>query len=114
MRGNALKQGGLFIPLDVINSWDDTVMLSAERVVADNPDHFSARVRSSRGRSFLVLANIDRIQDLVVGRAAKAKPSERTVVAVCGIASTDLVLAWEIYRRALKADVGSKFDLYGG
>jgi ornithine cyclodeaminase/alanine dehydrogenase-like protein (mu-crystallin family) len=113
VHGNALKPGGLFIPLDVTNSWDDSVMQRAERVVADNPGDFSARVQSRRGRRFSVLANIDRIQDVVVGRAAKSKPSERTVVAVCGIASTDLVLAWEIYRRALTADVGSKFDLYG-
>lgn len=114
VHGDALKPGGLFIPLDVTNSWDDTVMQRAERVIADNPDDFSTRVRNRRGRSFSVLANIDRIQDLVVGRAAKSKPGERTVVAVCGIASTDLVLAWEIYRRALKAGVGSCFDLYGG
>lgn len=113
VHGNALKPGGLFIPLDVTNSWDDTVMQKAERVISDNPGDFSARVRSRRGRSFSVLANIDRIQDLVVGRAAKSKLGERTVVAVCGIASTDLVLAWEIYRRALKAGVGNSFDLYG-
>jgi alanine dehydrogenase len=113
VHGSALNPGGLFIPLDLTNSWDDTVLQKADRVVADNPGHFSAQVQSRRGRSFSVLAKIDRIQDLVVGRAARSKPGQRTVVAVCGIASTDLVLAWEIYRRALKTDVGSKFDLYG-
>jgi ornithine cyclodeaminase/alanine dehydrogenase-like protein (mu-crystallin family) len=113
VHGNALKLGGLFIPLDLTNSWDDTVMQRVERVVADNPNHFAAQVQSRRGGSFSALANIDRIQDLVAGRAAKSKSDERTMVAVCGIASTDLVLAWEIYRRALKAGVGSEFDLYG-
>ncbi len=115
VRGRALKSGGLFIPLDLTNSWDDTVMLQSDRVVADNPSHFAARVRSTRGAAdFPALASIDRIQDLVVGRAARSKPPERTLIAVCGIASTDVVLAWEIYRRALQAGVGTEFDLYGG
>lgn len=112
VHGDALQPGSLFIPLDVTNSWDDTVMERADRIVTDNQGDFSARIHNRRGRSFAVLANVDLIQDLVVGRVEKSRPGERVVVAVCGIASTDLVLAWEVYQRALKKNVGNKFDLY--
>ncbi len=114
VRGDVLEPRTLFIPLDLTNSWDDMVMQTADRVVADNPSDFSGRVQNRRGGRFPALAHIDRIQDLVSGRTKKSRLGERIVVAVCGIASTDLVLAWEIYRRALKAGAGIKFDLYGG
>lgn len=113
VRGDVLGPRTLFIPLDLINSWDDAVMEKAERVVADNPSHFSARVQGGRNRSYTALDSIERIQDLVSGRARKPKPGKRTVVAVCGIASTDLVLAWDLYQRALQAGAGTEFDLYG-
>lgn len=114
VRGDVLGPRTLFIPLDLTNSWDDTVMQKAERVVADNPDHFSARVRSRQESLFPALAHIDRLQDLVSGRTEGSKPDARTVVAICGIASTDLVLAWDIYRRALQTGIGTKFDLMSG
>jgi alanine dehydrogenase len=112
VHGDVLGPRTLFIPLDLTNSWDDTVMQNAERVVADNPGDFSTRVQRRRGSSFSVLARIDRLQHLVSGQTERSKPDKRTVVAICGIASTDLVLAWDIYRRALKTGIGVKFDLF--
>jgi alanine dehydrogenase len=38
---------------------------------------------------------------------------DRSFVAVCGIASTDVVVGWEIYRRACAANVGLEFDMQG-
>ncbi len=114
VRGEILGPQTLFIPLDLTNSWDDAVMQKAERVVADNPGHFSTRVQSARGSRFPALAHIDRLQDLVSGRTERGTLDQRTVVAICGIASTDMVLGWDIYRRALKAGIGHKFDLNDG
>lgn len=111
VRGDVLGPRTLFIPLDLTNSWDDAVVQKAERVVADNPSHFSTRVQSRGGSCFRALAHIDRLQDFVSGQIKGSKLDERTVVAICGIASTDLVLAWDIYRRALKTGIGIKFDL---
>jgi ornithine cyclodeaminase/alanine dehydrogenase-like protein (mu-crystallin family) len=54
-----------------------------------------------------------KIQDLVSGQAQRSSPSDRNVVAVCGIASTDVVLGWEIYRRACAEKVGVEFDMHG-
>jgi hypothetical protein len=38
---------------------------------------------------------------------------DRSFVAVCGISSTDVVVGWEIYRRACAANVGLEFDVQG-
>jgi alanine dehydrogenase len=111
VRGDVLGSRTLFIPLDLTNSWDDSVMGKAQRVVADDPNHFSTRVETRRKRSFPALARIDRLQGVVSRQTERSKLDERTLVAICGIASTDLVLAWDIYRRALKSGIGMKFDM---
>jgi ornithine cyclodeaminase/alanine dehydrogenase-like protein (mu-crystallin family) len=82
-------------------------------VVADNPAHFSARVQASRATALPALKAPVRIQDLVVGKSPRASTSDRSLVAVCGIASTDVVVGWEIYRRACAANVGLEFDMHG-
>ena len=111
--GKAFTPGTIFIPLDLINSWQDDVLLSADRIVADNPGHFAAQVRARRATAFPVLDTTLMIQDLVAGKAPRALQSERSVVAVCGIASTDVVVGWEIFRRAHAAGVGVDFDMQG-
>ena len=111
--GEALAPGTLLIPLDLVNSWQDNVLLSADRVAADNPDNFAAQVKAKRTTAFPALRPAVRIQDLVVGKSPRASTSDRTVVAVCGIASTDVMVGWEIYRRARAANVGLEFDMQG-
>jgi alanine dehydrogenase len=110
--GEALAPGTLLIPLDLVNSWQDNVLQAADRVVADNPKHFSAQVQAARATAFPALKTPGRIQDLVVGKSPRASTSDRNVVAVCGIASTDVVVGWEIYRRACAANVGFEFDMH--
>jgi ornithine cyclodeaminase/alanine dehydrogenase-like protein (mu-crystallin family) len=109
----AFMPGTLLIPLDIVNSWRDDVLLSADRVAADNPAHFVAQVQARSATVFPVLKSIVRIQDLVVGKVPRASASDRNVIGVCGIASTDVVVGWEIYRRAHAANVGLEFDMQG-
>jgi alanine dehydrogenase len=111
--GEALTPGTLLIPLDLVNSWHDDVLLSADRVAADNPAHFSAQVHARRGNAFPVLKASVSIQDVVAGKSPRASASDRSVIAVCGIASTDVVVGWEIYRRAKAANIGLEFDMHG-
>ena len=111
--GEALTPGTLLIPLDLVNSWHDDVLLSADRVAADNPAHFSAQVHARRGNAFPVLKASVSIQDVVAGKSPRASVSDRSVIAVCGIASTDVVVGWEIYRRAKAANIGLEFDMHG-
>jgi alanine dehydrogenase len=111
--GEAFSPGTIFIPLDLVNSWCDDVLISATRIIADDPSHFSTRVRARSTATFPALQATVKIQDLVSGQAQSSSPSDRNVVAVCGIASTDVVLGWEIYRRACAEKVGLEFDMRG-
>ncbi len=111
--GQALAPGCLFIPLDLVHSWQNDVLSSIDRVFADNPANFSTQVEVKRPAALSALKPVGRTQDVVAGKAARSTASERTMVAVCGIASTDVVVAWEIYRRAITANLGLDFDLQG-
>ena len=111
--GDALAPGTLLIPLDIVNSWQDSVLSSIDRVAADNPANFAAQVESKRATAFPALKKTQRTQDVVAGKVPRSSASDRNLVAVCGIASTDVVVGWEIYRRARTANVGLEFDMQG-
>ena len=110
---DALTPGTLFIPLDLVNSWQDNVLAAIDRVAADNPTHFAAQVQSRRAPAFPLLKHPTSIQDVVAGKSPRVSSSQRALIAVCGIASTDVVVGWEIYRRARAANVGLEFDMHG-
>jgi ornithine cyclodeaminase/alanine dehydrogenase-like protein (mu-crystallin family) len=110
---DALTPGTLFIPLDLVNSWQDNVLAAIDRVAADNPTHFAAQVQSRRAPAFPLLKHPTSIQDVVAGKSPRVSSSQRALIAVCGIASTDVVVGWEIYRRARAANVGLEFDMQG-
>jgi ornithine cyclodeaminase/alanine dehydrogenase-like protein (mu-crystallin family) len=111
--GKAIAPGALIIPLDLVNSWHDDVLAAIDGVAADNPQHFAVQVQAKRAAAFPALKPAVRIQDLVSGKSPRASASDRNLVAVCGIASTDVVVGWEIYRRAQAANVGLEFDMLG-
>jgi alanine dehydrogenase len=111
--GAALRPGTTFVPLDVVNSWQDSVLQSVERLMADNPANFCARVQARGADASAALKMPEPIQELVIGCLPRAAPADRNLVAVCGIATTDVVVASEIHRRARAAKVGIELDLSG-
>lgn len=111
--GDALAPGSLLIPLDIVNSWQDSVLSSIDRVAADNPTNFAAQVEGKRATAYPALKAASRTQDVVAGKVSRSSASDRNLIAVCGIASTDVVVGWEIYRRARAANVGLEFDMQG-
>jgi ornithine cyclodeaminase/alanine dehydrogenase-like protein (mu-crystallin family) len=112
IHGEWLSAGSIFIPLDIVNAWSGSVLRDATRIVADNPAHFLSQVRHRRPDAFREDDRVDRLQAIVAGRGgAAAAPDGRILVAVCGIASTDVVIGWEIYRRATAAGVGQPFRI---
>ncbi|HEY7242646.1 MAG TPA: hypothetical protein VH678_02035 [Xanthobacteraceae bacterium] len=113
LSAEAFTPGTLLIPLDLMNSWDDDVLRSADRIIADNPAHFSAQVQARRPSALPARKPPVRTQELVAGRLPRASASDRTLIAVCGIASTDVVVGKEIYRRACAGNVGLEFNMQG-
>jgi len=102
-----LQPDALFIPLDLLNSWHDGVFVEAGLHVADSPAFLDRLLRGNRPG--LPPREIVRFQDL----DEKSSPDAHgpTFISVCGIASVDVVVGWEIYRRACEAKVGSHFDM---
>jgi ornithine cyclodeaminase/alanine dehydrogenase-like protein (mu-crystallin family) len=111
--GKDIAPGALLIPLDLVNSWQDDVLDMVDRVAADNPPNFAAQVEGKRAMAFSALKPAVRIQNIVTGKSPRTSPDDRYLVAVCGIASTDVVVGWEIYRRACAGNVGLEFDMLG-
>ncbi|MRX52009.1 hypothetical protein GI374_16645 [Paracoccus sp. S-4012] len=107
---DALKPGSFYVPLDLMNAWADEVPGAMDRIVADNPAHLTDLMGRARPGASLPRP-VEWVQQLVAEGGPKAGPDERTFVGVCGIASTDVVIGWEIFRRAAAADKGTLFAM---
>jgi alanine dehydrogenase len=114
VRAEWLSPGSLFIPLDILNSWRDEVLSIVSRVVSDDPANFRSRLQSKRPNALAAIKSSVALQAVLTGSAAKSGPTERSFVAICGIASTDVIVASEIYRRACAANLGEMFALRPG
>jgi ornithine cyclodeaminase/alanine dehydrogenase-like protein (mu-crystallin family) len=109
--GDWWTPGSVFIPLDVGGSWDDGLFALVDRVVTDGHESF-LRVMS-RDRPSLPVAEKPwaPIWDIISGRAPGRREGERAMAVVSGVASTDMILGWEIYRRALDMGLGRRVRL---
>jgi len=111
VRAEWLSPGSLLIPLDILNSWRDEVLGVVSRVVSDDPANFRSRLQGKRPNALAAIKTSVALQALLAGSAAKAKPGERSFASICGIASTDMIVASEIYRRACAAGLGQMFAM---
>ncbi len=102
-----MRPGTVFIPLDVTHSWEPGVLSGAGVVVSDNPGHFASQIAGL----FPDLEHrpITRLQDLVAGKATVDTADGPSFVVVAGIASTDVTIGWELYRRAVRDGRGTEF-----
>lgn len=107
-----LSAGALVIPLDITGCWDNATFERTELLVSDG---FESLARmASRTRPGLVLAEEAHVplEDIVAGRArGRRSPGDRIVAVPTGVASVDMTLAWEIFRRARSARLGTKISL---
>ena len=85
--------------------------MGRSRIVADNPAHFLSQVRNRRPEHFARATAPTGSRISSPDEESPRAPDGRTFVAVCGIASTDVVIGWEIYRRATAAGVGLPFRM---
>lgn len=105
--GGVMRPGTLFIPLDLTRSWESAVISEASAIVADNAANFVAQVeRSHPGTQH---GPVMALQDVIAGRAQADISNGPVLVAITGIASTDMVVGWEMYRRAVARDTGTMF-----
>lgn len=108
--------GSLAIPLDYPFSWDDAAYQTCDSLYADGFGTLARYEESSRATgkrpSFRLPSARYALQDLVVGRVpGRRRPTDRIFAIITGIASTDVTLALEIYRRAKQAGLGTELAL---
>ena len=104
--------GTLVIPLDVAGCWDVATFERADRVITDGYAAFVRAAARDRPALNLPESRHVRLEDVVAGRApGRASPHERAIAIPTGVASVDMTLAWEIYRRARDAGRGTKVAL---
>lgn len=108
---DCLAPGSFYVPLDLTNAWHDDVPGAMDRIIADNPDNLTGLFARARPRAAFDPARVERLQEIVAGGGARADPAARTLVGVCGIASTDVVIGWEIFRRAAAVGTGTLFKM---
>lgn len=110
--GEWWSAGSVFIPLDVTGAWDDAVYRLADRIVCDGRENLARALERYRPHLAIDPARVVSMQDLAARRAtARRASTERILAFVTGIASLDIALAWDIYRRAARGGRGTRFDL---
>lgn len=109
--GRWWSPGTVLIPLDVTGAWDDEVYRMADRIVCDGAANLRQALERYRPNLAIDPARTVAMQDLAAGNCvARQAASDRILAFVTGIASLDIVLAWEIYRRAAASGRGRRFD----
>ena len=111
IKGAWVSPGTLVIPLDVVSGWDDVAYENTDLLVTDDIGALQAAVERRRP-DLPIPENIVSTYDVVLGRGPKI---DRTVARIMtiptGVASVDITLAQEIYRRAREAGVGTEIRL---
>ncbi len=101
----------LAILLDVLGGWDDRAFLLVERLVTDNYEGLQ-RVKPKDRPDLRLPERWDSLTNVVLGKVPGRKRRDERLMAIpTGIASFDMTLGWEVYRRAKSAGVGVKVHL---
>ncbi len=111
LEGAWWSPGTLAVPLDVLSAWDDAAFTRLDRLVTDNYDGLKGVARQRRP-DLVLPGDWVSFADMVSGRSPGRTYAEERIMAIpTGVASVDMTLAWEIYRRARDAGVGSEIAL---
>jgi alanine dehydrogenase len=110
------SKGSLAIPLDYPYAWDDDAYRACDALYADGfgtLDRYEALSRAGERRpGFRLPSARYSLQDLVAGKiAGRRNAGDRILAIITGIASTDVTVAAEIFRRAKEAGLGRELTL---
>jgi len=112
VRGEWLSPGAVMVPLDVTGSWDDDLYNSVDSIVCDHRDNLQKAFGRYRPNLSADDARMISFDDIVLGKkTARATGDDRVLAFMTGIGSLDMTIAWEIYRRAGVAGLGTPFAL---
>ncbi len=105
------SKGTLAIPLDVTAAWDDACFARADVFVSDGFEAFTRLAARQRPGMKFPERPVD-LADVVLGRVSGRTAAAQRIMAIpTGVASVDMTLGWEIYRRACAAGLGTLLPL---
>jgi len=106
-----LREGSLFIPLDIVNSWSPAALADFDRFVVDNVEAFPSLLKRKLGHEGMDLGSFVSMQQMIASSISPANTGDRIFVGVCGIASIDIAIAWTMYQRAKQSNSGASFQM---
>jgi len=111
IEGAWLSPGTLVIPLDVCSGWDDAAYACVDWLVTDDVATLNASVTGRRPDLDLPSDCVS-MGDVILGQGPVINREQaRCMFIPTGLASVDMTLAWEIYRRARDAGIGTEINL---
>ena len=112
VQGVWLSPGTVMVPLDITGAWDDDLYNTVESIVCDHRDNLQKAFGRYRPNLSADDARMVSIDDIVLGKKkARATNDDRVLAFMTGIGSIDMTIAWEVYRRAGQAGLGTHFAL---
>jgi alanine dehydrogenase len=111
VRESFWSEGSLAIPLDVSVAWDDACYAKADLFVSDGFEAFRRSAGRQRPQMPLPKEPVE-LSDVLLGRKKGRTSAKQRIMAVpTGVATVDMTLGWEIYRRARDANLGTVLPL---
>jgi alanine dehydrogenase len=111
VRESSWTAGSLAIPLDVSVALDDACYAKADLFVSDGFDAFRRSAGRQRPGMPLPKDPVE-LADILLGKKkGRSSPNQRIIAVPTGVGSVDMTLGWEIYRRAVKANLGTVLPL---
>lgn len=105
------SSGALAIPLDVTAAWDAESFARADRLVTDGYEAVARAAARQEPALVLPRQYVDLAQVVLGVSPGRLNEAERIMAIPSGVATTDMTLAWEIFRRARRAGAGTPFRL---
>ena len=111
LRAQWWSAGAVAIPLDVTAAWDAESFAKADRFVTDGYESVGRAAARQEPRLALPQQYVDLAQVVLGTSPGRLNERERIMAVPSGVATTDMTLAWEIFRRARRAGAGTPFRL---
>lgn len=105
-----LRPGALYVPLDYFHCYNAQALQAMEAIITDDCEKVSEQLESILGGTEKIV--LHSFSDVMSGRDDFKRDPERSILALpTGVASTDMTVGWEIYRRALDKGLGTEVAL---
>ena len=109
-----VQKGTLIFPMGSYREIDDQLILDADAIVVDHVNQALNRgiLKPLHNDNLITEADITAtFSQLSIGENIDLDPTNQLIICIpIGMGATDVTLAYEVYQRALKANLGTRFN----